>query len=63
MRQERKRRRKQRKSAFEAFDLASVNEQISDFLADSAASSSSLELPDFSKMQRMQVISSLYAHK
>ena len=63
MRQERKRRRKQRKSAFEAFDLASVNEQISDFLADSAASSNNLELPDFSKMQRMQVSSSLYTHK
>lgn len=55
MRQERKRRRKQRKSAFETFDLTNVNEEITEFLANSADSSSSLELPDFSKMQRMQV--------
>ena len=56
MRQERKRRRKQRKSAFETFDLTRVNEEITEFLANSAgSSSSSLELPDFSKMQRMQV--------
>ena len=53
MRRERGRRRKQRKSAFSGFDLSLVNEQIMDFLVD--GSSNSLELPDFSKMQRMQV--------
>ena len=53
MRRERGRRRKLRKNAFSGFDLSDVNEQIMDFLID--GSSNSLELPDFSKMQRMQV--------
>ena len=53
MRRERGRRRKLRKNAFSGFDLSNVNEQIMDFTID--GSSNSLELPDFSKMQRMQV--------
>lgn len=64
-RQERKKRRKQRKSAFWAFDLSEVNEQIVEFIAGSGCSneqqSNSLELPDFSKMQRMQVSQDPYS--
>jgi len=64
-RQERKKRRKQRKIAFGAFDLSGVNEQIIEFIADSGGSneqqSNSLELPDFSKMQRVQVSQAPYS--
>lgn len=49
------RRRKQRKKAFAGFELSDVNQQIIEFLSPNGGSSNSLELPDFTKMQRMQV--------
>lgn len=55
LKQERSKRTKQRKKAFEGFSLPDVNQQIRDFVTFDSSSSSSLEFPDFSKMQRMQV--------
>ena len=55
MKQAGSRKRKQRKKAFAGFELSDVNQQIIGFLSPGGGSSNSLELPDFTKMQRMQV--------
>ena len=55
MKQAANRKRKQRKKAFAGFELSDVNQQIIGFLSLGGGSSNSLELPDFTKMQRMQV--------
>ena len=55
MKQAGNRKRKQRKKAFAGFELSDVNRQIIQFLSSGGGSSNSLELPDFTKMQRMQV--------
>lgn len=55
LRRARDRRRKQRKKDFSSFNLETVNDEIVAFL-DNSADSGGLELPDFSKMQRLQVL-------
>ncbi len=54
LRRARDRRRKKRKKDFASFNLEAVNDEIVAFVED-AAGSGGLELPDFSKMQRLQV--------
>ena len=54
LRRARDRRRKKRKKDFASFNLEAVNDEIVAFVED-AADSGGLELPDFSKMQRLQV--------
>ena len=54
--------RKQRKKGFAGFELSDVNLQIIGFLSPEGSSSNSLELPDFTKMQRMQVSCDLGSH-
>lgn len=61
MRRARDRRRKKRKKDFASFDLASINSEIEAFIGE-ATDEGGLELPDFSKMQRLQVCFIALAH-
>lgn len=54
LRRARDRGRKKRKKDFSSFDLGTVNEEVLAFMGDSSRAGG-LELPNFSKMQRLQV--------